>query len=329
MRAVWSIVFFLAACAGAPDGGGRGDGDAGPTDPAPTTGDTGTSEDTGLGCVAEFAGITPVDGQFSVSVEPTITVAFDRPVVEGQWSVEVQDVEGEAELSVDGTVATFEPYAPLEFGTQYVVLIEVCGVPTATKFTTVADALDPLSLEGKTFGVPWGDLTFTEPANGAFLRDSLDVDKVLVQFVDVNAVTLEIDTAVAIANDGTGGPEPFCDTYLQETGDFSANPIFEFGPQRVDIPLNSTTDIAVEDLTLTAEVSQDGDKLLYAELTGLVATEALLPEPCEKSVKVSKLLLGTCEKCTISDSGMCLLLEASVGEAPEEVGFDLDGECNP
>ena len=83
----------------------------------------------------------------------------------------------------------------------------------------------------------------------------------------------------------------------------------------------------VEDFELLGRMADDGSSLDDVRITGLVATEQFLPgQDCNNFI-LQALLSPTCQACTISPTGQCMLLEINTPSAPAVAGFDLAGTC--
>ena len=319
----------MAGCDGALPGTGGPNG----TDPSGTTPSSTTET---VPCTAVVIDFEPASGALSVPVDVEVVVGFNEAVPpRGELSIAVSGATGVTELAEDGLSATWISDTDLEVDTTYTVDVAVCGSVASSTFTTAGPPVEEIDVEGNSYALEWASLTFTEPpAGGAIIANNVSIDDVLLQFVSIDDVAGSADVAFAVSEDDPAGdPRPYCSSLVEETGDFSANPQFTFGPQNVEVPavvskgqVLSTT--IIEDLTLDFEVSKDGTQLLNPALTGLLATEDVASGPCEKAWEVL-LVGGSCVKCTVSDSGLCLLVEASGTTADEIAGYDLVGECAP
>lgn len=299
----------------------------------PTTGDP-TDKVTVTDCTAVVTDISPFDNAPSIPLNTEVVATFSEPVVDGAYLISVKGAKGQATLSRNGLVATWVSDTDLEVDTTYTVEAQVCSNVVTSSFTTVGPPVTKIDVEGNTYGLDWGDLTFLDPPRGgSLLAGSVEFDEVLFQFVSIDDTTEEATVGATVSvDDKAGAPEPFCGAYLEETADFSTNPFFAFGPQDVAYPAffdkagNVTGTIDIEELELNFEVSADGTKLLNPVLSGLIPTEPLLGDACEDSVLIA-LAKGTCTKCAAAPSGKCLMVEATAKEAALVAGFDLASEC--
>lgn len=290
-------------------------------------------------CLATIVEVSPADGTESVPVSAGVVVEFSEEVTLEQISVEVVGVEGEAVLTSDRKAALWNSPEPFTTETEYTIEARACESASSTTFTTVGEPVPPVEVESRTYGIPWGSLSFTQPpAGGSLLADAVEIDDVLFQFVSFDEVSELANVAAGASVDDpvSGDPVPFCDELIRQNGvDFSENPSFAFGPSDVAVPavIDSTTGqvlqtIVIEDLELTFEVSSDSTRLLNPALTGLVPVEPLLGDGCQESALVL-LVEGSCEPCSVANSGSCLRVSASASQAGEIAGFDLVDTCTP
>ena len=83
----------------------------------------------------------------------------------------------------------------------------------------------------------------------------------------------------------------------------------------------------VAEFRLHARVAADGQSLSDITLHALVATEQFLSGLDCGSFLTQALLAPTCVPCTISDTGLCMLIEGSADLAPVQPGLDLVTTC--
>ena len=339
MRAVlMSTMLLWGACAGQDPTEGMTD--EGVVDPEKKEQD---EKVTITDCTSVVTDIDPLDQAPSVRLNTEVNATFSEMVEDGAWSITVSDpdgneVKGLGTLNQGGFSATWVSDSNLDVETTYTVEAQVCSNVVTSSFTTVGPPVTKVTVEGNTYALDWTLLDFVEPPlGGGLLRDQVDFDDVLFQFVSIDEKTEEAVVGATSSFDDppkSGVPGPVCASYVTETADFSTNPFFEFGPQTVEYPAfydkqgNVLGTVEIEDLTITFEVSADGTKLLNPALSGLIPVEPLLGDSCEASGLIT-LVQGTCLKCSVAPSGKCLQVDATGKEAGLVVGFDLDQECMP
>lgn len=289
--------------------------------------DTGSIEDTDnpLSCTNTLKSVSPVDGATLVDVETTIEVGFSEPLKEGEWSVELIGVTGQTSLDEALTTVTFVPDAPLDYETEYVVSAEICAITANASFTTITEPLDMTILDGRTYELPYADLTWQKPNAISLLASYIDFDSFLIQVdsIDVAAQTLTVLSAVGY--DIGGVMEPECSSLFSPgSADFSQNPIFSAGPSDMALPVNST-DLVVEDFTLNANFNSDGSSIENVLFSGLADTrglDATLGNTCN----LAAFLGDTCIACADGEV-KCLEMEATAAEAQWNSALDLAAEC--
>ena len=317
--AIW-VAVGLTACSG---------GSETTEQPVTNTDDPGTvPTEVEQPCDAIILTVEPAPRAEDVALDSEVTVTFSEAVGDGDWFLAVYDAVGVATLAADGMSATWVAETELEPSTSYTIEAEVCDESMSTTFETTLGPVPIEDIEGVTYSVLWDDLTFTEPPNGGVLFQFLTIDAVLLQFEAIDPATSDVDLAATLEIDGA----PFCASVVRETGDLSGNPELTFGPQTVTIPIfidgdgTVTQSTDVEGLTITGNVAADGGSLQDIELRGLIAVEDLIGDPCPKNSLVT-LAMGTCEPCTVSKSGSCMLLEANTATADEDLKIDLTKDC--
>ncbi len=274
-------------------------------------------------------GIDPGPAETNVALDTEVRVDFSEAVIEGDYSLDVAGAAGAATLAADGLSASWIGSAALDAETEYTINASVCADSQSSVFTTSA-AVDLAALVGKTFAVPWADMSFTEPGNAGEIINLLgDIDEILLQMNAIDATTFEVDSAASFTgDDGNGNIVISCGSVVQETGDFSQNPFFSFGPQDVDFPLGGGVSTLVEDLELRAQFDGSGTFATNIQLSGLIAVEDLLPGADCNSAVVS-LFQPTCLPCNASQVPPyeCMLIEANAPQADVST-FDIFADCD-
>ena len=322
--------FFLSlapfvACSGGTDEGTK-------TPPAESDADADadadTDADTDVDCTATITGVTPGPADTDVPLDAEVRVDFSEAILETDpYSITVSGASGTTTLAADGLSASWIGDALLSADTSYTVDAAVCLDSQQSSFTTAA-VVDLNALEGVTFEVPWGDLNFTQPANGGDLIAALgDIDAILLQMSNIDLTTFEVDAAATFSiDDGTGTIVPACGSVVQEVGDFSQNPYFSFGPQTVTFPIGGGIYTDVEALELRAQFDTSGTFATNIQMEGLIAVEELPPFYADCNSPLMALFLPTCLPCTVSTTGSCMLIEADAPMANIST-LDIIADC--
>jgi hypothetical protein len=292
-----------------------------------TPDDTDTPEDTGTPepCTNTLESVLPTDGATLVDVETTIQVGFSEPVVDGQWSVELNGVTGQTSVDAAQTTVTFVPDEPLDYETNYTVTAEVCEVTASAGFTTTAEPLDMTLLDSRTYELPYVDLVWQKPNAISLLSAYIDFDSFLVQVDAIDVVAETLTVLAAVGYDNGGIMEPDCASLFSPgLADFSQNPVFSAGPSDMMLPISSM-DLTIEDFALSANFNSDGSSIENVLFTGLADTRALdstLGDTCG----LAAFMGDTCIACADGEI-KCLELEATAQEATWNSAVDLAAEC--
>lgn len=294
------------------------------TDAAATTGGTttgGTEPGTTIPtCTATVVSVLPTDGATEVATTAEITLVLSDVPDDGAWSLAVAGGTGQTTLAEDGLSIHFVPDSPWAGGSEIVVDAEVCGTTFHSTFQTVA-GIDPASLVGHTYVVPYADLVWETPTNAGII--SPDIDVILAQVLRADGSSL--GAAVGGGTYGLDGVtvEPWCDTVNDAgDGDFSLNPLYSVGPLDFGIPVGDV-DLTIENFTLFAEFAPDGASLSRVHVTGQLDVRALGFGSC---ALVGLLAGGNCVACSDGEVE-CLEAIADAENALLDPTLDLGGTC--
>jgi hypothetical protein len=327
------LLLLAFACSGddkdkdtSPDGTPDGDSD---TD---TDADADTDADTDTDCSASITSVTPADASTMVALDEVLEVEFDAAVTAADVSVTSAGVTGTVSVAGDGRSATFTPNGGWPADSDVTVDVSACGDSASTTFTTLPPAVDLADVLGVTYGVPFADVTVSEPQNEAAIKALLGlyVDEILLQINAVDGSGGADSIATIATYDGGGALIPDCDVAVRETADFSLNPFYQFQGQ-LSLVINTSTGATadIEDFELLGRVAEDGTSLDDVRISGLAAPEQFLPGQDCNNFLLQQLLSPTCAPCTISTSGQCMVLEIAATTAAVVSGFDLLGTCPP
>jgi hypothetical protein len=255
----------------------------------------------------------------------TIEVGFDEPLDDTEWSLDLLGVSGQTSVDAAMTTVTFIPDAPLDYETEYIVTAEVCEISASATFTTITAPLDMSILDGRTYELPYSDLVWLKPSSISLLASYIEFDAFLIQVDSVDAVAETLTVLSAVGYDTAGVMEPECSSLFSPgSADFSQNPIFSAGPSDMALPVNST-DLILEDFTLSANFNSDGTKIENVVFTGLADTRALDPT-LGNTCNLASFLGDTCVACSDGEV-KCLEMEATAAEAQWNSALDLAAEC--
>jgi hypothetical protein len=325
----WLLIVTIAACSGkdkdatddvvdSPDADADADADA----------DTDTDTDADTDCAATIVTIEPAPETFLVPLDTQVTATFSEPIAATDpYDIQVSGAPGTVTLAADGLSASWT--GTLEYETDYQISASVCDSSDQSSFRTLPEPIDPSLVEGGTFALPWEALDITEPGNDQALNLFITVDYILAQVLTVDGTTADTLSTVAYVDEETGAILPECDVAAQQPADFTLNPYFQIlGNLQLVINPETGQVADLENFSLQARVSADGQLLTDVRLSGLVATEQIIEgEDCNS--QTVQLLSPTCVPCTISDTGECLLFEGSAAEAVRNDSIDLYAYCNP
>jgi hypothetical protein len=304
----WLGLFALVACGGKDEVSGD-DGNTGGDADADT--DTDTDSDTDADCTATVTATDPPDGTLGVAVDGALTAEFSEPVAEDQVSVGIDGVTGVLSVATDGLSATFTPDVFLDEDTTYDFSASVCDSTLGGSFTTAGGGVDAETIEGRTYGIRWDSLTFTEPDPFVIGLIPVDIVHILVAVQSYEPLTDELICAAATdSDDGSGNLTIGCDSALTGVvADFTANPMFQVGPQDFVIgndPNNPDDDYIVEDLLITGTFSNDSSQILNPHITGAMDVRPFGLGDCAQFVAFGV----TCTNCNDGEP-QCAVIDAS------------------
>jgi len=325
------LAFLLAGCSGGKDGTHPGT-DSPPTDgggdaDADTDADSDSDTDADA-CDATVVSIDPADGTHDVDPASSVVVGFDNAVAAtDDWSLAVDGATGSATLAAHGLSATWA--GALDPDTDYVVHASACGNEFQSTFRTSPPPVDLESLVGNSYVLDWNSVTLTQPGNGAALKLLINIDYVLAQITAVDTAASTADALGTIGtDDGAGNAIPVCELALAQTADFSQDPYFQIeGNMTVVVNPNTGQTATVEDFKMRGLMSQDGTQITDVELSGLAATEHFLNNADCNSPLIS-FLNPTCQACTTSATGQCMLIEGTAPAAALQPALDIETQCN-
>jgi len=309
----WFLVLsgLVVGCSGADNNDGNTD------DPTGTT---------PVVCDLTVTSIDPAPDTRDVSIDAMVTVTFSGAIPEGAvWMVDIAGIEGTAVLSEDRTEATFAPDAALEYETVYTISATACSDTLEADFLTEDAPVDPLTLEGVTFGIQEDDLNVIEPKAAQAFLDLFEKQGGLFGTLAVELPAYDPGTTSFTGVGGVIDEESdqfFCDQLVTTTVDYSENPTLSFGPDDLPIDVDIDTTIVLEELTVTGRVAADGLSLLNPQISLLLAIEELPGSPFDECLDN----LGVCLPCTSSKTGTCLRFVAGVDEAMA-LGRSIEKEC--
>lgn len=283
--------------------------------------DTGTDPDADadLPCEAVLVSITPPSGAVDVPLTGVVRATFSPALAPtDSWSLAVLGVSGGAVLAEDGLNATFTPDAPLSADTGYAVQSEVCGTEALSPFHTVA-AVDPTTLEGRSYALSFGTVSFVTPS----LANTLDpADWILFQLFDVVPAAPSVSTVSGLGNGSF--PEPDClNTFQTGSADLIASPAFTIGPADFQLPWDSDL-VTIEDFQVAANFGPNGGTLVELVLEGALDTRGITT--ISNACQLSALTGLPCEPCR-DGANRCLPVFATAPQADYYAGLDLVTTC--
>ncbi len=313
----------------------NGDDDTTPVDgtidgDADTDTDTDSDSDTDVDCDITIASVDPPNNADLVKLDNEVVVSFSGPVTsDAPWSVDVTGASGTATLAADSASATWTPAGGmLPPETMITVDAAVCNDTASSSFMTLPSPIDVADASNRTFVLDWADVSIDEPPGAFLFEDEITIELVLLEFLAVDPLTLDVESAAAIGEDVAGTPAPFCTSAVEGVASFDLNPYFTFGPETFTFVIDESagTTSQAEDLTMIARVVPGGAMLTDVRVSTLLATEDL--SPGDTCAELAPLLQGTCLPCSVSYTGECLFVE---GTAPSAAlappGVDIIGTC--
>jgi hypothetical protein len=287
--------------------------------------DTDLPGDTDAPCTNTLTSVSPADGATQVDTATVVEVGFNEPVVEGTWSVEIDGVSGLTSIDSTGLLVTYTPDEVLAFDTTYTINASVCAQSASASFDTAAEPLDISLLDGRTYELPYADLTWVKPNAISLLSSYIDFDAFIIQVDSIDVVAETLTVLSAVGYDNGGVTEPECSSLFSPgSADFSQNPTFLAGPSDMALPVGGT-DLILEDFTLSANFNSDGTKIENITFSGLADTRAL-DSTVGNTCNLASFLGDTCVACNDGEV-KCLEMEAEAAEALWNAGLDLAAEC--
>ena len=186
---------------------------------------------------------------------------------------------------------------------------------TATvTFTTAGSPITPTDVEGRTYVLPWEDLTFLEPEGASQFVGQSGIEYLLFESENVNtsAETVDMSLGTGVTDGGTGAVQDTCSPVVEYPGaDFSGNPVVEIGPQ--DFSLQGAT---VEDMYIAGAFNTDATAFEDIRIRGYIDARTLAFDPCAFGIV-------TCSPCP-DGAISCLQVLAVADSAPYQEGLVLD-----
>ena len=297
-----------------------------------TTTTTTTTTPTGP-CDVTVVATSPGDGDMDVPVNSPVTLIFNDEVFEGEWSMDVEGVDGTATLSVDGMSATFIADESFAASSSVTANWSVCQTSGTFSFMT-GGPTKGAELPGNTYLVDYNDVEWVEPSELVDLfGDQVDLEHILIMVTDYNDATDELGVVGALGEDvGAGIEQAACYTpMLFSDVDFAENPTFSAGPSTLSVDLGGVT-VTLEDLFIEATFSTDAELLNNVAITGYIDTRPL-DALGYGDISVLAAVLGISVVACSDGATECLYAHLAVSEA-ELFGQDLidpayDPETDP
>jgi hypothetical protein len=257
------LALALAACDKDKDTATDGDDTSVGTDTDTATDNTDTDTDTELNCAAVVLSTEPANGATAVYYRDPVVVSFDGDgsaavitvmdaggsgaTLETAWS------EGDVQASLSGVLLP---------ATVYTISVDVCGVVTASTFTTSSLgsplAIPASDLLGRAYVWRLSDATITEPAFLDFVASSYLTVPLLI------GVTASDDTSIDLLggvgyheNDGAYTQVDGEETWDFPAGDFADQPYFEAYSDYITVSYNGIP-IPIEQFHLSGTFTADG-----------------------------------------------------------------------
>lgn len=273
-------------------------------------------------CDATVVASNPSDGSVDVPVNSALTIIFNDEVFAGEWSMDVDGVDGSATLSVDGMSATFMADANYADSTGYTANWSVCQTSGLFDFTTGGET-NGAELPGNTYLIDYNDVEWVEPDGlEDLLGGNVDLEHILVMVTDYNEATNALGIVGALGEDvGFGMEQAACySPMLFSDVDFTDNPTFSAGPSTLSMDLGGV-EANLEDLYIEATFSTDAQLLNNVAITGYIDTRPL-DSLGYGDVSVLLSLLGMTVVPCADGATECLYAHLAVAEAGL-VGTDL------
>ena len=228
------------------------------------------------GCEVVLLEMSLEDEASGVSHTPTLWASFSQSVHEQEWSLTVEGVAGQAELSEDGLMATFEPAAPLEANAEYALTGQVCGRSKSAHFSTHGPMVSPEELVGRVYGVPFAAAAWTEPAAWQDIVGLLGLElpeHLLVKAGPIVGGAPVYDAAFTARDAQRQSP---CDPVIAfGPPDLTQNPLFSSEAAKASIALQWYGALDFESIQVSGELLEEGQTLGHLEIEGLIDSRAL------------------------------------------------------
>ena len=254
-------------------------GDTGDSGEPPDTGDpedTGhsggeDSGDTGEPCRVRLVDTVPDDGAVDHYWRDPVSFELSR---EDTTATIVAPVAGTT--TVDGSVLTFTPDAPLDPSTAYTFTIEGCFGAENLNFTTSAYGTSlSTTLEGRSYALDVASGNITEPEGVGSILASYITTGLLLGVVDDDGASLGLRFAVAV--EGASPPEQDMDVgTLDLTADATGSPFFELSGESATLTLADAT-LDLSDIEVSGTFAGDASEIGGLRLSALVDTRGLVP----------------------------------------------------
>jgi hypothetical protein len=249
---------------------------SGTTTGTTTTTTTTTTATTTAPCDVTVVATNPADGDMDVPVNSPLILVFNDQVFDGEWSMDVDGVDGTATLAVGGMSATFIAVDNYDASSSVTANWSVCQTSGTFSFMTGGPTKGD-ELPGNTYLVDYNDVEWVEPSTLVdVFGDEIDLEHILIMVTDYNDATDELGVVGALGEDvGAGIEQAACYTpMLFSDVDFADNPSFFAGPSTLSVDLGGVT-ATLEDLFIEATFSTDAEKLQNVAITGYIDTRAL------------------------------------------------------
>jgi len=306
----------LFACSGGGDDDTKTDGGTDVVTDGDDDDDDVVGDDDDDDCGNEVVEQVPESGATDAFYRTEVVAVLDDE--DPSATLEVTGVTGAT--SIEGTVVSFKPDAPLTGGDTYTAsLTYECG--TESWDFTVGDEVggltDEKSLPGSTYSLDLASGTWVKPAGVGDLIGTLIGDvEVLFGVISVDAKGGTIPMIGALG-DGSGAQDicvPTLDFPVAPSWD---NPYWEVNTPTLDITVEDFT-ISITDVTLGGAFTPDGSSIEGGVLKGSIDTrplvEALSPGGTEGSVclLISSIAAGV--ECVPCGDGAEFCLEVWVSD---------------
>jgi hypothetical protein len=251
--------------------------------------DTDTDVDTAVATLTDTGNpVTTPGGTGYVVVDSADT---GLPVVDTSDTSDTSDTAQPADTAVPGDTS---------------VPVDTASTGDTASTADTATPPGPTLTLGSTFLYDESTVTVTEPGGVGFLLLSTWDTPFLIEAVSRSGTDLTLRMAVS---DGAG-QQDLCTETVDLVTDFSADPVFSYGPADTTVSGQGMT-VLVEDLTLMGTFSPTYDRILDTEVSGTVDTVPLVPliNPGGGPATVCNTLAVfgvSCSACPSGASAYCL-----------------------